>query len=224
MVRWIYRGLLCAAFLHAGFLFSAPPSPAQWYVGASGAYTQPFFFGLINDIYATSLASFSTGIIVGREAYLVGNHTYGLELFVARSIATEATQPNFVPTFSQQYPAGAMIHYRNIGQTLGVLSFTYHYALTDWLSLAGKLGVGARHLHAEITLETAGAVYNAASPSGAMAIFSAALGFELKSLTWGRIGIFYRSVPPVVYSVSVGTTTVRSADMLAVEWRLMLPE
>lgn len=181
------------------------------------------FFGLINDIYATAPASLSLGLVAGREAPLAGAHSLGYEFSLARTLPTQAERANFVPTFSQQYPAGSVVQYRNIAQTLAVASLTYSYALTDWLSLTGKIGIGARHMHAAVTLAAPnGSLYNAASPSGAMAIFSAALGFEFSCGNFGRLAIFYQSVPSVVYPVSVGTVTVRSADMVVVQWRLML--
>ncbi|MFO1524837.1 MAG: hypothetical protein U1F16_02555 [Turneriella sp.] len=222
MVRWIILGSVAVSFFHTASLFSADSNPPVkvWYVGLSAGYSQPYFFGLINDIHVTAPASFSPGVLAGREAHLAGSHFYGFEIFTSRSLATEASRQNFVPTFSAQYPAGATIRYTNIAQRLGIIALTYRYVLNDWLSLVGKLGAGVRHLHAAITLEAPGASYNAASPSGAMAILSVALGFEFTSVNWGHLGIFYRSVPPVVYSVPVGTATVRSADAVALEWRM----
>lgn len=223
MVRRIYRIAVAALLLLSAPVFSEGINPprASWYWGASTAYTQPYFFGLINDIYATAPASLALGLVVGREAPLIAAHSLGLEFGVSRTLPTETERQNFVPTFSQQYPSGSLIRYRNIAQTLALVSLTYSYALSDWFSFLGKLGVGARHTHAAITLDAPdGSTYNAASPSGAMAILSAALGVEFRSAGFGRFAIFYQSVPAVVYPVSVGTATVRSADMVVVQWRM----
>ncbi len=225
MVRWIFRVVLSALLLQSVPVFSDSVNPprAFWYLGGSAAYTQPYFFGLINDIYATAPASLSLGLIAGREAPLTGAHSLGYEFSLARTLPTETDRQNFVATFSQQYPSGSVVRYRNIAQTVALVSMTYSYALSDWFAVLGKLGIGARHTHAAITLAAAdGSVYNAASPSGAMAIFSAALGFEFRSDNFGRLAIFYQSVPSVVYPVSVGTATVRSADMVVVQWRFDL--
>jgi|GEM_PF-2703014 len=225
MVRWMYRIAVSAMLLPSAPVFSESINPprAFWYLGGSAAYTQPYFFGLINDIYATAPASLSLGLVAGREAPLTGAHSLGYEFSLARSLPTETERYNFVPTFSQQYPSGSVVRYRNIAQTLALVSMTYSYALSDWFAVLGKLGIGVRHTHATIMLAAAdGSVYNAASPSGAMAIFSAALGFEFRSDNFGRLAIFYQSVPSVVYPVLVGTATVRSADMVVVQWRLAI--
>ncbi|MFZ5628358.1 MAG: hypothetical protein ACOY5B_04460 [Spirochaetota bacterium] len=201
---------------------AAPGS--RWYLGGGAAYTQPYFFGLINDIYATAPASLSLVALAGRDTTLVGDHSYGFELLAARSLPVSAQQPGFAPTFSAQYPAGATIHYSHIAQTLGIASLTYQYTIAQWLTLAARLGVGVRHLEATIILEKDGNVYRAASPGGAMAILSVALGALFNLGDYGRIGIFYRTVPPVVYPVAVGTATVRSADMLSLEYTFFLPQ
>lgn len=223
MVRRIYRVAVAAWLLLSAPLFSESLNPprAFWYLGGSAAYTQPYFFGLINDIYATAPASLALGIVSGREAPLIGAHSLGWELGVSRTLPTMAERQNFVPTFSQQYPAGSVVRYRNIAQTLAVVSLTYSYAVNDCFALIGKLGVGVRHTHAAITLDAPdGSTYNAASPAGAMAILSAALGVEFHSGVFGRFAVLYQSVPAVVYPVSVGTATVRSADMVVVQWRM----
>lgn len=225
MVRWIYRVVLSALLLQSVPVFSDSDNPprAFWYLGGGAAYTQPYFLGLINDIYATAPASLSLGLVAGREAPLTGAHSLGYEFSLARTLPTETERANFVPTFSPQYPSGSVVRYRNIAQTVAIVSLTYSYALSDWFALLGKLGIGARHTHAAITLDAPdGSTYNAASPSGVMAILSAALGFEWRIAGFGRFAVFYQSVPAVVYPVSVGTATVRSADMVVVQWRFDL--
>lgn len=224
MVRRIYRAAVTASLLLAAPVFSENihPPRAFWYLGANAAYTQPYFFGLINDIYATAPASMALGLNVGRESPVTGAHSLGFDFALSRTLPTETERSNFVPTFSPQYPSGSVVHYRNIAQTLAVVSLAYSYALNDWFAVAGKLGIGARQTHAAITLDAPdGSTYNAASPSGVMAIISAGLGVEFRSGSCGRFALFYQSVPAVVYPVSVGTATVRSADMVVVQWRII---
>lgn len=194
----------------------------HWYAGVGAGVTQSYFFGLINDIYATIPAAPALQIFGGREAQLAGPHFLGWEAALTQTWPSNAREENFTPTFSKEFPAGSTIHYTGVRQTLVAASARYSYELIPSLFLFAKLGVGARYLAAEIHLSAPdGRNYTAASPSGFMAVVTVALGAEWDIPRWGRVGLVYQSAPPVVYPVAVGTATVRAADAVLLQWRYL---
>lgn len=217
MVKSLATLLLCA-------LPICPVAAAEshWYAGMGAGVTQPYFFGLINDIYATIPAAPTFHLFGGRETQLSRPHVLGWEAALTQTWPAEAREENFTPTFSKEYPAGSTIHYTGVRQTLVAASARYSYEFIPSLFLFAKLGVGARYLAAEIHLSAPdGRSYTAASPSGVMAVVTVALGAEWDIPHWGRVGLVYQSAPPVVYSVAVGTATVRAADAILLQWRYL---
>jgi hypothetical protein len=218
-------GIACVAtvfFLAAGISLRAEEARSRekfWYAGAGVGYAAPFFFGLINDIHATVPGAVVFNVFAGREWRLTPSQRWAAELDLMRTLPVTAYEENFQPTFSQGYPAGSTIWYRNVTQTVVVVYARYIFELSERWNLFARLGAGARLLNAQIELVSASGTYTAASPSGAMAILSAGFGVEFNAGAWGRISLSYQSIPPVVYRVDVGTTTVRSSDMLLMQWR-----
>lgn len=194
----------------------------HWYAGAGAGITQSYFFGLINDIYATIPAAPTFHFFGGHETQLLRPHVLGWEAALTQTWPAEAREENFTPTFSKEYPAGSTIHYTGVRQTLVAASARYSYEFIPSLFLFAKLGVGARYLAAEIHLSAPdGRSYTAATPSGVMAVVTVAFGAEWDFPHWGRVGLHYQSAPPVVYPVAVGTATVRSADAVLLQWRYL---
>lgn len=196
------------------------PRPKFWYVGSGAGIATPFFFGLINDIYATIPAAPVVNVFGGYEMPLADIHSLAFELDAMQTTPVTASEENFRPTVSSAYPAGSTIQYRNAMQTVVIASARYSIAVSENWNFFARLGLGARGLGASIELVApSGAVYQAPSPSGIMAIFSAGFGVEWNAGVWGRFSVSYQSVPPVVYRAGTGTTTVRSSDMFLLQWR-----
>lgn len=211
-----------ASFAALLALSPARAADRYWYAGAGAGVTQPYFFGLINDIYAMVPAAPTLHFFGGREAKLAGPHFLGWEAALTQTWPTDAREENFTPTFSKEYPAGSTIHYTGVRQTVLAGSARYSYEIIPSLFLFAKLGIGVRYLAAEIHLSAPdGRSYSAASPSGVMAVVTVALGAEWDIPHWGRVGLVYQSAPPVVYPVAVGTATVRAADAVLLQWRYL---
>ncbi|MBX3720288.1 MAG: hypothetical protein KF713_00480 [Turneriella sp.] len=221
-IRRMFLSVCCGAVLCGNFSLAAKDSTPHsfWYVGAGGGFAPPFFFGLINDIYATVPASPVVNIFGGFENRIVGSHHLGGEFTVAQSFPVDAREENFIPTVSQTYPTGSTVWYRNVMQTVAVASARYSFDLSERWSLFARVGAGIRGVSARIELVSpAGAVYEAASPSGVMPVFSAGFGIEFNASVWGRFALAYQSMPPAVYRTGVGTTTIRASDLFLLQWR-----